>query len=72
MIICSCNVLSDKEIRKSLLGPNPPRTPAQAHRRCGCKPQCGRCVRSVRAIIEESRREAPAGTQGAEVVRLAS
>lgn len=53
MIVCSCNVLSDKTIR-GCLGPGPdcPYTPAQVYRCLGCSPQCGRCARTIRDIME--------------------
>lgn len=53
MIVCSCNVLSDGDV-KACLGPGPacPRTPAQVYRCLGCSPNCGRCARSIRAIME--------------------
>ncbi len=57
MIICSCSVLSDKQVQAALVSPNPPRTPCQVHRHLGCEPQCGRCVRSMREIIEKARLE---------------
>jgi bacterioferritin-associated ferredoxin len=33
-------------------GPDCPRTPAQVYRCLGCSPQCGRCVRTIRAIMD--------------------
>jgi bacterioferritin-associated ferredoxin len=67
MIICSCSVLSDKQIRAALDTPNPPRTPCQVHRCLGCEPQCGRCVRSMRELINRVRLETPSETLGAKV-----
>jgi bacterioferritin-associated ferredoxin len=55
MIICSCSVLSDKQVHDVLAEPNPPRTPCQVHRRLGCEPQCGACVKSMRQIIDEAK-----------------
>jgi bacterioferritin-associated ferredoxin len=55
MIICSCSVLSDRQVREALDAPNPPRTPCQIHRHLGCEPQCGHCVRSMRQIIDEAK-----------------
>ncbi|WP_074078262.1 (2Fe-2S)-binding protein [Microvirga massiliensis] len=53
MIVCSCNVLSDGAVRACLTpGPGCPRTPAQVYECLGCSPQCGRCARSIRAIME--------------------
>lgn len=54
MIVCSCNVLSDHEVRAALDAPTPPRTPAQVHRHLGCKPQCGRCLCTIRKILDEA------------------
>jgi len=53
MIVCSCNVLSDGDV-KACLGPGSacPRTPAQVYRCLGCSPNCGRCARSIRAIMD--------------------
>jgi bacterioferritin-associated ferredoxin len=67
MIICSCSVLSDKQVRQALDTPNPPRTPCQVHRHLGCEPQCGHCVRSMREIIEKTRLEMPAEARSAKV-----
>ncbi len=67
MIICSCSVLSDKQVRDALATPNAPRTPCQVHRHLGCEPQCGHCVRSMREIIDRARLETPADTRGAKV-----
>ncbi len=57
MIVCSCNVLSDSQIRTTLdtESASAPRTAAQAYRCLGCSPQCGRCLRTVKAILDEAR-----------------
>ncbi len=66
MIICSCSVLSDKQVSAALDSPNPPRTPCQVHRHLGCEPQCGRCVRSMREVINRGLKTA-ASALGAKV-----
>ena len=33
-------------------GPDCPYTPAQVYRCLGCSPQCGRCARTIRAIMD--------------------
>ncbi len=55
MIVCSCNALSDRAVR-ACMGPGPecPYTPAQVYRCLGCSPQCGRCARTIRNIMEEA------------------
>lgn len=52
MIVCSCNVISDGEI-KACINPGPacPRTAADVYQCLGCSPKCGRCARTIRQII---------------------
>jgi bacterioferritin-associated ferredoxin len=55
MIVCSCNVLSENDVRACLNpGPNCPRTPAQVYQCLGCSPDCGRCARTLRTIISDA------------------
>ncbi len=55
MIVCSCNVLSDGDVRSCLNpGPDCPLTPAQVYRCLGCRPECGHCARIIRAIMEQA------------------
>ena len=55
MIVCSCNVLSDGDVKGCLTpGPECPRTPAQVYRCLGCSPNCGRCVRTIRSIMDKA------------------
>jgi bacterioferritin-associated ferredoxin len=59
MIVCSCNILSDGDVKACLRpGPDCPRTPAQVYRCLGCSPNCGRCVRTIRSIMEKALAEA--------------
>lgn len=41
---------------RSCLAPGPgcPRTPAQVYRCLGCSPNCGRCARSIREIMDNA------------------
>ncbi|MCZ8044685.1 MAG: hypothetical protein O9330_19635 [Beijerinckiaceae bacterium] len=56
MIVCSCNVLSCRQI-KATIAPDGtgPRTAGEAYDCLGCSPDCGRCAREVRAILAEAR-----------------
>jgi bacterioferritin-associated ferredoxin len=55
VIVCSCNFLSDNDVRGCLNpGPDCPRTPAQVYRCLGCSPQCGRCARTIRSIMDQA------------------
>jgi bacterioferritin-associated ferredoxin len=61
MIICSCNVLSDHEVRTAMLANPPPRTTGELFRCLRCDAQCGRCARSIKRIMDEP---AGAGRRG--------
>jgi bacterioferritin-associated ferredoxin len=57
MIVCSCNVLSDKDVRATLNGPAAtprPRKTSQVYGCLGCSAQCGRCARTIRRIMNEA------------------
>jgi len=55
MIVCSCNILSDGDVKACLTpGPDCQRTPAQVYRCLGCSPNCGRCARTIRAIMDQA------------------
>jgi bacterioferritin-associated ferredoxin len=55
MIVCSCNVLSDHDVRATLTaGGQAPRTTGQVYGCLGCSPQCGRCARTIRRIMDEA------------------
>ncbi|MCR9056325.1 MAG: (2Fe-2S)-binding protein [Roseibium album] len=70
MIICSCNVLSDEQLRKAAeemrADPNGKvPTPGAVFRHLGCRPRCGGCFPSVIDTIhdkgsEEARETEPA------------
>ena len=54
MIVCSCNVLSDRDVRTAVDGRSAPRTAGQVYGCLGCSPQCGRCARTIRRIMDEA------------------
>ena len=56
MIVCSCNVLSDARIKSALeaaSGAARPRSPTAVYKCLGCSPNCGRCFKTIRKIIDE-------------------
>lgn len=54
MIVCSCNVLSDSQIRSALTEAAPAiRTTGQVYRCLGCSAQCGRCARTIRKLLDD-------------------
>jgi bacterioferritin-associated ferredoxin len=61
MIVCSCNVLTDKDVRSALAAEQTPRTPGQVYGCLGCGAQCGRCARTIRRIMDEALASASCG-----------
>ena len=53
MIVCSCNVLSDRDVR-AVVQTAAPRTTAEVYGCLGCSAQCGRCAISIRKIMNEA------------------
>lgn len=55
MIVCSCNILSDQDVRVIAQDPSyvPPRV-REIYSRLGCNAECGRCVRTIKTIIDEA------------------
>ena len=56
MIVCSCNLFSDVEVRVAFSAADPP-TLAQIYRHLGHEPRCGRCAHTIREIINDDKRE---------------
>ena len=54
MIVCSCNVLSDHDVRTAVSGGDARRTTGQIYGCLGCSAQCGRCARTIRSIMDEA------------------
>ena len=55
MIVCSCNVLTDHDVRSTLSdSEGAPRTTGQVYQCLGCSAQCGRCARTIRRIMNEA------------------
>jgi len=53
MIVCSCNVLSDHDVRGAM-DTAAPRTTGEVYGCLGCSAQCGRCASTIRKIMDEA------------------
>ncbi|MGF6431213.1 (2Fe-2S)-binding protein [Bradyrhizobium elkanii] len=53
MIVCSCNVLSDQDVRAAAEAERT-RSISRVYGCLGCNAQCGRCARTVRRLIDET------------------
>jgi bacterioferritin-associated ferredoxin len=55
MIVCSCNVLSDDDVRNAVnASEDLPRHPKQIYGCLGCSAECGRCARTIKGIIDDA------------------
>jgi bacterioferritin-associated ferredoxin len=55
MIVCSCNVLSDHDVRSAVESAEDlPRNAKQIYGCLGCSAECGRCARTIKTIIDEA------------------
>ena len=55
MIVCSCNVLSDHDVRDAVNSADIlPRSAKQLYGCLGCSAECGRCARTIKDIIDEA------------------
>jgi bacterioferritin-associated ferredoxin len=55
MIVCSCNVLSDHDIRDAVSSADIlPRSAKHLYGCLGCSAECGRCARTIQGIIDEA------------------
>ena len=55
MIVCSCNVLTDQDVREAVTGAdNLPRNAKQLYGCLGCSAECGRCARTIKTIIDDA------------------
>jgi bacterioferritin-associated ferredoxin len=55
MIVCSCNVLSDHDVRDAVSAADDlPRSAKQIYGCLGCSAECGRCARTIKTIIDEA------------------
>jgi bacterioferritin-associated ferredoxin len=54
MIVCSCNLLSDTQVRSAVAsGAIRPRM-SYVYASLGCTVRCGHCVRTIKAFLRES------------------
>src|SRR5690242_2022751 len=55
MIVCSCHVLSDHDVRDAVASADIlPRNAKQLYGCLGCSAECGRCARTIKGIIDEA------------------
>lgn len=50
MILCSCNRITDRDIKQAQLAGA--QTPKQVYQYVGLKPNCGSCIQSIREELD--------------------
>jgi bacterioferritin-associated ferredoxin len=53
VIVCSCNVLSDAQVRSAIVNQSPHSRMSRVYASLGCRAQCGRCVRTIKVMLED-------------------
>jgi bacterioferritin-associated ferredoxin len=62
MIICSCNILSDRDVRRVVTGAGAQQlTAGQVYDCLRCGARCGRCARTIKQIMQEALARCEAG-----------
>jgi bacterioferritin-associated ferredoxin len=54
MIVCSCNLFTDADIRALLAKPNAPARVREVYGALGCAAKCGGCAGSINRILNEA------------------
>ena len=54
MIICSCNVVSEQQVRSKLADATQRMRISQIYDCLGCSAECGRCARTIKTIIDDA------------------
>jgi bacterioferritin-associated ferredoxin len=55
MIVCSCNILSDQDVRSAVRASEDLSCNAKQVYGClGCSAECGRCARTIKTIIDQA------------------
>ncbi len=55
MIVCSCNLITENDIRALLRQPQAPECVRDVYASLGCTQDCGGCVGGIAHMIEEAR-----------------
>jgi bacterioferritin-associated ferredoxin len=56
VIVCSCNVLSDIEVKSAIASAKARPQMSSIYASLGCAAKCGRCVSTIKTIRKEIRR----------------
>ena len=63
MYVCICNALTDRRLKEAARA-NDCQHPGDVYAACGCRAQCGQCVRAVLSMLRDGQPEAEAQAAG--------
>ena len=55
MIVCSCNVFSDTQVRAVIAGSIEAPRMSRVYASLGCAAQCGRCAHTIKSLLDEAK-----------------
>ena len=55
MIVCSCNFLSDTQVKSAIAGATPYPRMSRVYASLGCAAKCGRCAHTIKNMLVEVR-----------------
>jgi bacterioferritin-associated ferredoxin len=62
--VCLCNALTDRRVKQAIADASTA-TPCEVYAACGCRAQCGKCVKLVRDMLREHLQPPQVAQQGA-------
>jgi bacterioferritin-associated ferredoxin len=63
--LCLCNALTDRQVKQAVADPAAQR-PTDVYAACGCRAQCGACVKTLLGLLREKTELAEGLLQGAD------
>ena len=58
MYVCLCNALTDRQVKQAAVDAGTTK-PSSVYAACGCRAQCGQCVRALVALLRGENRRLP-------------
>lgn len=52
MYLCICNALTDRKLKDVIIEGGSANA-ADVYKACGCRAQCGECVKAIKAMVQE-------------------
>jgi bacterioferritin-associated ferredoxin len=63
--VCLCNALTDRKLKQVAASTGSQR-PGELYAACGCRAQCGQCVRAVLELLRDHARQLEGQLDGAD------